>query len=141
MFINLFFLQLIFIVNILNAEDLFMSEYEYGKMLYFEPNGVSCASCHGDDGQSQINFEYVVYSKPSAQKKIVPVKTITRLSFLEFISALDQKNRFMPNYRLSKLELTSIYYYLQKKNGIIPSADSSLLKFYQSGLENNSNQK
>ncbi len=130
------FLFFVLISCILQSEDLFMTEYDYSKMLYFEPNGVSCASCHGEDGKSNLVFEYVVYNKGSYQQKKVPVKQLQNLSFVDFVHGVQEKNRFMPIYRLSKQELTSIYYYIQKKNGLILSADPSLSKFYNESMRN-----
>ncbi len=127
----------IFIFSLLISfagDELFMTEYDYAKMLYFEPNGISCASCHGENGQGNLVFEYVVYQKSIPITKIVPVKNLHSLSFLDFIHGIEEKNRFMPTYRLSRTELTSIYFYIQKRNGSIPSADTKLLKFYNDSM-------
>ena len=33
-----------------NDTESFISDYEYGQMLYMNPRGVSCVQCHGDSG-------------------------------------------------------------------------------------------
>ena len=41
----------------LYAED-FISEFEYGQMLYRDPRGVGCVPCHGETGEGKMIVSY-----------------------------------------------------------------------------------
>lgn len=117
------FLFLLFFseIQIVKAND-FLTEFEYAQMLYNEPRGVSCSKCHGARGNRKVSIPYTAYyvkrDRLTSKNKKIKIKEIFRLSFSEFEnSMLRKKYMFMPKYKLSKLEIKSIYYFLQKVNG------------------------
>ena len=46
-------------------ETSFITPFEYGKMLYENPRGISCAKCHGDDakGKNIAKFKHISRKK------------------------------------------------------------------------------
>jgi hypothetical protein len=126
MYLNSIFIILSLFLN-LRGEELFLTEFEYSQMLYNYPRGVSCSVCHGKNGDEVFSIDYYGhYGKSGRVKKHrkLEVKPIYLLGFNEFKRALNSKrNRFMPEYRLSREEIKSIYYFIQKSNGRIKSGD------------------
>ena len=115
-------------------DDSFITQYEYGKMLYSKPRGISCAKCHGKDakGKKISTFTHIRNKK----KYVCTIKSpdITNVDFKIFQAVLDPniekpKKKFdktnvckkliygnvMPTYFLTPQELKSIYYYLVNK--------------------------
>ncbi|MDD5359892.1 MAG: cytochrome c [Sulfurovaceae bacterium] len=109
-------IQLLFLpILALSAED-FMSNYEYGQMLYNNPRGISCAKCHGEKGEGKFIGQY--YKKDKKLKKIVlqeihssniNTKTIEQIKV-----SVSKTHDVMPTYSLTDKEVQAIYEYLQK---------------------------
>ena len=101
--------------------DSFLSDIEYGKMLYNNPRGIPCSKCHGKKGKGghKIAKYYDKYSNP----KILKGEDITKYSLKDLTASLsnqfrDKKNRrirhkIMPIYYLTDKEIKAIYLYLQ----------------------------
>jgi hypothetical protein len=115
-------------------DNSFITKYEYGKMLYENPRGISCNKCHGDDatGKVIVRFEQTFNKK----RYICEIKSsdITNLSYEQFKRFLDPKlekpkkqftkeqrcekftyGNSMPTYFLTDEELESIHFYLVNK--------------------------
>jgi hypothetical protein len=111
--------------------DSFITKYEYGKMLYHNPRGISCAKCHGDDAKGMKISRFKHKIKTSIYNCVVESHDITNISFEKFKAKLDpdikvkkiefEKNQVcekliygntMPKYFLTEDELESIYYYI-----------------------------
>ena len=124
------FLLLLFMSKVQpNDNNNFLTEYEYSMMLYIEPRGLSCIKCHGLTGKKTDNIRYYRYSPKSVRfkRKEVRINPIYKLNFKDFRKGvISRRNRFMPTYKLSHSEIKSIYFYLQKVNGLIK--DSSNLE-------------
>ena len=118
-----------------NFDKDFITQFEYGKMLYNNPRGISCAKCHGKDAKGKIiaNFQYTKEKKkfPCSLKS----NDITNISYEKFLAKLDPKlnkkkesiqkdqickkltyGNSMPTYFLTQEELKSIYFYLTNKD-------------------------
>ena len=114
-----------------NFSTSFITKFEYGKMLYQKPRGISCAKCHGDDakGKKISTFKHIRNKKQYTCTIEAP--DITNIDYNTFKAVLDpniekpkQKfdktqvcgkllyNNVMPTYFLTSKELDSIYYYL-----------------------------
>ena len=112
-------------------DDSFITKYEYGKMLYNNPRGISCAKCHGSDGKGKIITTFEHYVKKKKYNCVIKTNDITNISFEKFKAKLDpdikiKKPDFdktqvcekliygnvMPKYFLTQDELETIYYYL-----------------------------
>jgi len=118
-----------------NFEDSFITQYEYGKMLYKNPRGISCNKCHGDDakGKEIVSFKHTKNKK--TYTCTIATKDITNISYSKFLQTLDPKlkkpkkkfkkeqvcekityGNSMPTYFLTEDELKSIYFYLTNKD-------------------------
>ena len=121
--------------NMLNPLDInnsFITKFEYGKMLYNNPRGIGCNSCHGDDAKGKKIIDF----KQEHDKKIyncdlsVPnIKDIDYAIFSEKINSKKNPNKkfekeevcekliyyanVMPTYFLVEEEIEAIYYYIQ----------------------------
>jgi len=104
-----FFFFLAF-AGILSAED-FISEFEYGQMLYQNPRGVSCVPCHGDRGEGE---EIAEYTDRNGKKVILRGPDIRGKSLKEITDAVGKGPGVMPRYFLTKEEIHAIYTYIQE---------------------------
>jgi len=116
-------------------EDSFITQYEYGKMLYKNPRGISCSKCHGNDakGKKIVTFTHIKNKK--RYTCTIRTKNITDITYSEFLQTLDPKlekpkkkfkkgdvcakliyGNTMPTYFLTGDELKSIYFYLKNKD-------------------------
>ncbi|MGB5868495.1 MAG: c-type cytochrome [Arcobacteraceae bacterium] len=133
--IKLFFL---FLTTLLCAKtdfnNSFITKFEYGKMLYANPRGISCAKCHGDDAKGKKIASFTHIRNKVKYNCTIRSEDITNISYKNFIATLDPrlekpKKKFakdqicekliygnsMPKYFLTNEELNSIYFYLTNK--------------------------
>lgn len=115
-------------------DNSFITQYEYGKMLYNNPRGISCNKCHAKDAKGKIISTFT--HRRNKKKYICSIETedITNISYEKFLMALDPsikkiKKKFdktqvcakltyknsMPTYFLTQDELKSIYFYISNK--------------------------
>ena len=102
-------------------QESFLLEYEYGRMLYNDPRGVSCAKCHGKEGKG--GQKIAKYYDKDKNPKILKGVDITSYTLKEIEASLDNryqdknnrllKHKIMPMYYLTKEEVKAIYTYLQ----------------------------
>ena len=104
---TLFFLPLSLI-----GQESFISHYEYGEMLYENPRGVSCAQCHGKNGEGKLIVEY----RDIEGKKALRGKDIRKNDLKSMIKATNAYHKVMPRYYLTHKEIEAIYDYLRVKN-------------------------
>jgi len=95
------------------AEGDFITDFEYGMMLYNNPRGISCASCHGELGEGKTIVEYF-----DNDGKVVTIEGVDiRDKTLREISKTVARNHpIMPKYYLTQEEIKAIHYYIQRKN-------------------------
>jgi hypothetical protein len=107
-------LLIVAIFSALYSED-FISEFEYGQMLYQNPRGVSCAKCHGKlgDGEFIASFKD---NNNTVYKFYGP--DIRGLDKKSFSKALEKGGKIMPRYYLTKKEIEAIFKYIKEVNGI-----------------------
>lgn len=113
----------------------FITKYEYGKMLYNNPRGISCAKCHGQDAKGMSLSKFKHREKDKVFHCEIKTEDITTISLVNFTTKLDpevlaEKPQFektdvcakmiygntMPRYFLTNNELESIYYYITHIN-------------------------
>ena len=116
---------------VLAKDDFFITKYEYGKMLYNNPRGISCKKCHGKNAKGLVitRFKHIVKNITH----ICEVKTpdITQLTFKQFKNKLNPNHKIktkitkgdickkltfgniMPKYYLSDDELNSLFFYIK----------------------------
>lgn len=94
------------------AQEDFISDFEYGEMLYKNPRGISCAACHAKNGEGKKIVSY------QEQNKTIVIKgTDIRSRTLDEIEAIVARNHpVMPKYYLTHEEVDAIYSYLQEMN-------------------------
>ena len=128
---------LIFGINLIaqtNYDATFITQYEYGKMLYQNPRGISCVKCHGEDAKGKIISTFTHIKNKKEYTCNIKSADITDISYEKFIATLDPKlekprpkfdktqvcakltyGNSMPTYFLTQDELKSIYFYLSNK--------------------------
>ena len=105
--------RLIFLLPLLlSANEDFISHYEYGEMLYNNPRGVSCAQCHGKQGEGKVIVKY----REENEEKVIKGSDIRRKPLSQMIHTLNSFHKIMPRYYLTDKEAKAIYDYIQKKN-------------------------
>ena len=103
-------LPLFFCVNVGFAED-FISEFEYGQMLYQNPRGVSCVPCHGDRGQGA---EIARYRDARGREVILRGPDIRHGTARQIVEALRKGPGVMPRYFLTDKEIQAIVTYIRE---------------------------
>ena len=103
-------------------DDSFLLQVEYGKMLYKNPRGISCAKCHGREGRG--GSKIAKYYDEERNPKILKGVNILGYTLDELTASLSNKYRnkkhrrvkhkVMPMYYLTKSEIEAIYSYLQQ---------------------------
>jgi len=95
-----------------NVTESFITDYEYGEMLYINPRGVSCSECHGNNGEGKTIVQYQdIHGKQTIKGADIRKKTLH-----EMIQSVNSYHKVMPRYYLTNDEVKAIYEYLQKKN-------------------------
>jgi len=95
-----------------NITESFITDYEYGEMLFANPRGVSCVQCHGASGEGKVIVSY----KKTQGKEALKGADIRKKTLDEMIHASNSYHEVMPSYYLTDDEIAAIYEYLQKKN-------------------------
>jgi mono/diheme cytochrome c family protein len=95
------------------GESDFITDFEYGNMLYNNPRGISCASCHGEAGEGKKIVDYI-----GKDGKVVVIEgiDIRDKTLKELSKTVARDHRVMPKYYLTDEEVNAIYYYIQRKN-------------------------
>ena len=111
----------------------FITKNEYGKMLYNNPRGIGCNSCHGNDarGRMMVNFKQETKDKKIYNCSLI-VPDIKNIDYQTFSAKINSKKNpnlkfekeqvcekliyyanVMPTYFLVEDEIEAIYYYIQ----------------------------
>lgn len=106
------FLLLLVLPLWLLGDDGFISEYEYGQMLYNNPRGISCISCHGEFGEGKEIVKY----RDKKEEVTLTGADIRNLNIKQFHKALNSNHTIMPRYYLVNKEIIAIYKYIKEKN-------------------------
>lgn len=96
---------------LLGGED-FITDFEYGQMLYKNPRGISCATCHGLNGEGKDIVSY----KEDGEKITIKGTDIRDKSLNEIKATVDRNHPIMPKYYLTREEVIAIYIYIQAIN-------------------------
>ena len=111
----------------------FITKYEYGKMLYNNPRGIGCNSCHGNDarGRKMVDFKQQLKAEKTYNcSLIIPdIKSIDYQTFSTKVNSKKNPNvkfekeqvcekliyyaNVMPTYFLVEEEIEAINYYIQ----------------------------
>lgn len=104
----LFFLSCVCMIR---AEESFITQFEYGKMLYENPRGIGCMHCHGLEGEGK---EVARYKTKKGTIQVLRGIQINNLNYERFKKGLEGNNRVMPRYYLTDSEIKAIHLYLEK---------------------------
>ncbi|BDY13960.1 hypothetical protein HCR_22720 [Hydrogenimonas cancrithermarum] len=90
------------------GEDSFITQYEYGQMLYNTPRGIGCVHCHGAHGEGAKIATY----KEDGKRVELRGPDIRKVSIGTLKKSLVKRHRIMPTYFLTDSEIEALYYYL-----------------------------
>ena len=94
-----------------NNDNLFITDEEYGKMLYTNPRGIGCIKCHGKKGEKKFIAKYT--NKLGVQKLFAPkINNKSLAIFTHVLTTKRSSKSIMPTYFLTKDEIKSIYLYI-----------------------------
>jgi len=118
--------------DLLNINNSFITKFEYGEMLYNNPRGIGCNTCHGDNAQGKriVSFSHIYDKKKYDCVLEVPnIKNVEYDIFFEKVNSkknpkkhfeknqvcekLVYKASIMPTYFLVDEEINAIYYYIK----------------------------
>lgn len=96
----------------------FITDMEYGKLLYKNPRGVGCDKCHGLKGEGSLIAKYGEYNQTSQiydphELKAPPINSI---SLQEFADGIVDSKGVMPSYFLTQDEIIVLYKYIKDIN-------------------------
>ena len=119
--------------DLIDINNSFITKYEYGKMLYNNPRGIGCNSCHGDDarGRKMVDFKHQLLDKKVYNCTLV-IPDIKNIDYETFSIKVNSKKNpnlkfekeqvceklihnanVMPTYFLVEEEIEAIFYYIQ----------------------------
>ena len=96
----------------LYAQSSFITQEEYAQQLYLNPRGISCAKCHGKNGEGRVIAHYIQDNK----KRAFVAPSIKDVSYDEFYKALTKRIKGMPRYFLTTSEIKALYFYIHKED-------------------------
>ena len=111
------FIFLMIFAVFVNAES-FITDEEYGAMLYQNPRGIGCDKCHGERGEGLLIAKYEEFNRTNETyyEKALIAPPINKLSLQELANGISASKDIMPSYFLTKDEIIIIYKYLKAKN-------------------------
>lgn len=119
--------------DLIDINNSFITKYEYGKMLYNNPRGIGCNSCHGNDarGRKMVDFKHQLLDKKVYNCTLV-IPDIKNIDYETFSLKVNTKKNLnlkfekeqvceklihnanvMPTYFLVEEEIEAIFYYIQ----------------------------
>ena len=117
--------------KLIKVNNAFITTFEYGEMLYNNPRGIGCDTCHAKDakGKKIVSFQHIYKKKKYDCVLNVPnIKNVDYKVFLEKVNSkknprkkfskeqvcekLIYKSSIMPTYFLVEDEVKAIYYYI-----------------------------
>jgi len=118
--------------KLVKVDNSFITKFEYGEMLYNNPRGIGCNTCHGSNakGKKIVSFDHI-YNKKK-YKCILRVPNIKNIEYDVFFKKINVKrnpkkkfekeqvcekliyrSNIMPTYFLVEEEIDAIYYYIK----------------------------
>jgi cytochrome c553 len=102
----------LFVIGGIYAED-FITQFEYGQMLYQDPRGASCSACHGPTGAGELIAEY---TDREGNIRTLDGPDIRQATLEQLRQAVRNGGQVMPRYFLTDKEIETIHAYLQQVN-------------------------
>lgn len=107
---KLFFL---FAVSLAGWCEDFITDFEYGQMLYHDPRGASCAQCHGETGAGETISEY---TDRQGRYTTLNGPDIRHATLQQIRKSVHDGSGVMPRYFLTDKETQMIHAYLRQVN-------------------------
>ena len=111
------FAILFLLLNISFAKDIinnsFITEYEYGAMLYENPRGIGCNKCHDRGDKSVVIAKYKDKKNETKILKAPPINNVSYEKFVDVLTTKRGSSNIMPSYFLTDDEIKSIYFYIK----------------------------
>jgi hypothetical protein len=101
-------LSLVVLVGFIKAEESFISDKEYGAMLFANPRGIPCKNCHNKNLQDNV---IAVYKKRKKRTRVI-IPQIKNITFEKLKKALKGRS-IMPTYYLTNEEIRALVAYLK----------------------------
>ena len=103
--------------GILCAES-FITDEEYGAMLYKNPRGIGCDKCHGEKGEGSLIATYKEFNRTAGAyyERALNAPPINNLSLQELADGISSSRDVMPSYFLTQNEIIIIYKYIKSIN-------------------------
>ena len=119
--------------DLIDINNSFITKYEYGKMIYNNPRGIGCNSCHGNvaRGRKMVDFKHQLLDKKVYNCTLV-IPDIKNIDYETFSLKVNTKKNInlkfekeqvceklihnanvMPTYFLVEEEIEAIFYYIQ----------------------------
>ena len=119
-------------MNSLDINNSFITKFEYGKMLYNNPRGIGCNSCHGNDAKGKKIIDFKQEHDKKIYNCVLSVPNIKDIDYDTFSTKVNSKKNpnvkcekeqvcekliyyanVMPTYFLVEEEIEAIYYYIK----------------------------
>ena len=114
-----FYIYLTILFNLTFAQNyndnLFITNYEYGQMLYKNPRGIGCVKCHGKDGKGSFVARYT-HKKKRIEINAPAINTLSLSNFIKTLKSKSNSRSIMPTYFLTHDEMKQIHFYITSNN-------------------------
>ncbi len=111
---KIYLILIIFISSIYsqeNDDNLFITNFEYGQMLYTNPRGIGCIKCHGKKGEGMFITRYT-HKKKTYDITAPAINNISLEKFTKVLKAKSSTSSIMPSYFLTNDEMKQIHLYV-----------------------------
>ncbi len=98
-------------------DNLFITKYEYGQMLYKNPRGIGCIKCHGKNGTGNFIARYI-HKKKKFELHAPAINNIPLDKFRKTLKRSSTSKNIMPTYFLTNDEIKSIHFYIINKKDL-----------------------
>jgi mono/diheme cytochrome c family protein len=111
-------ISLLVLVSLALFGEDFISDFEYGQMLYRDSRGVSCVPCHGEVGEGKLIVSYYKDANKTDENHTISIygPDIRHATLAQISSSLKEGKGVMPKYFLTDKEIEMIYAYLKEVN-------------------------
>ncbi len=97
------------------TNNLFITNLEYGEMLYKNPRGIGCIKCHGKKGEGKFIAKYT-HKKEEIEINAPAINNINLEHFIKVLKAKSSVKSIMPTFFLTDDEMKQIHFYITHKD-------------------------
>lgn len=96
-------------------DNSFITQYEYGAMLYNNPRGIGCVKCHKSGITDVVIAKYIDKKGELISLKAPSIYQINFEDFQKKLNAQRNMSSVMPTYFLTSDEVKSLYFYVKQQ--------------------------